>query len=61
MRGITTNVAPEKCKYYAKFNHNINIKEISCRMAVARFRVQYEKYFPSLSYFADLVNEPLGG
>ena len=29
-------------------------------LVIARFRVQYGQYFPSLSYFADLFHEPLG-
>ena len=28
MRLLTTGLFQEKCKYYAKFNHNIDIKEI---------------------------------
>ena len=43
------------------------MKNIICRtirkvdvLVIARFRVQYDQYFPSLSYFADLFHELLG-
>ena len=29
-------------------------------LVIARFRVQYDQYFLSFSYFADLFHEPLG-
>ena len=30
-------------------------------LVIARFRVQYDQFFPSFSYFADLFHGPLGG
>ena len=41
-------------------NKSAEQKAKSYALAIARFRVQYDQYFPSFSYFADLLHEPLG-
>ena len=36
------------------------IKQLKYALVTARFRAQYDQYFPSFSYFTDLFEEPLG-
>ena len=38
----------------------IIVFDIAYALVIARFRVQYDQYFSSFSYFADLFDEPLG-
>ena len=41
--------------YWTKeFNTNYSL-------VITRFQVQYDQYYPSFSYFANLFHEPLGG
>ena len=40
---------------------NLNLTfYVQYALVIARFRVQYDQYFPSFSYFPDLFHEPLG-
>ena len=44
--------------YFVALKFKLNHCEYA--LVIVRFRVQYDQYFPSFSYFADLFHEPLG-
>ena len=46
--------------YTYKFKYIYIYTYYTYALVIARFRVQYDQYFPSFSYFADLFHEPLG-
>ena len=50
--------------YSANINRMLNAKSLAAyakyTLVITRFRVQYDQYFPSFSYFADLFHYPLG-
>ena len=48
------------CKSFHYFFSAVNVDYLCYALVIARFRVQYDQYFPSFSYFADLFHEPLG-
>ena len=47
-------------KYMKDRDKNKESSYLKYALVIAQFREQYGQYFTSLSYFADLFNEPLG-